>query len=81
MNHIMEIDRSKLQPQKTVSNALKFSGNMISKLEFFFFFFFWSFQGCTHSIWRFPSQGSNRNCSCWSVLQPQQRQSQAESLT
>ena len=44
MNHIMEIDRSKLQPQKTVSNALKFSGNMISKLEFFFFFFFGLFR-------------------------------------
>ena len=27
-------------------------------------FFFWSFQGHTHSIWRLPGYGSNRNYSC-----------------
>ena len=57
MNHIMEIDRSKLQPQKTVSNALKFSGNMISKLEFFFFFFFLVFSGLYPQHMEVPKPG------------------------
>ena len=35
-------------------------------LEFFFF------QGCTHSLWKFPGQGWNQSCSCQPMLQPQQ---------
>ena len=30
-----------------------------------------SFEGCTHSIWRFPGQGSNQSFSCYLVPQPQ----------
>ena len=45
------------------------------------FFFFWSFQGCTHSIWSFPGEGSNWSCSHRPAPQPQQCQIQASSVT
>ena len=41
-------------------------------LSFFFFLSFCLFQGHTHSIWRFPGQGSNWSCSCWPTPEPQQ---------
>ena len=33
-------------------------------------FFFWSFQGCTHSIWKFPVQGLNWSYRCRLTPQP-----------
>ena len=47
----------------------------------FFFFFFLSFEGCTHSIWKFPGEGLNRSCSCWPTPQPQQHGIWATSAT
>ena len=52
-----------------------------SRLSFFFFFLsflFSSLYGYTHSIWKFPGEGSNWICSCrlvrqlqqWQILQP-----------
>ena len=38
----------------------------------FYFFDFLSFQGHTHSIWKFPCQGQNRSYSCQPTPQPQQ---------
>ena len=34
-----------------------------------------------HGIWRFPGYGSNQNCSCWPVPQPQQCSIWAVSVT
>ena len=48
---------------------------------FFCLFVFWSFQDCTHSIWRFPGQGSNGSSSCQPEPQPQQHWIQAVSET
>ena len=48
---------------------------------FSFFFFFFAFEGHTCGIWKFPGEGSNRSCSCWSTLQPQQCGIQATSVT
>ena len=48
------------------------------------FFFFWSFchfLGRSHSIWRFPGQGSSWSCSHRPTPQPQQRGIQATSAT
>ena len=39
------------------------------------------FQGCSHSIWRFPGQVLNWSCCCQPTSQPQQRQIQAASAT
>ena len=47
----------------------------------FFFFSFVFFEGFTHSIWRFPGQGSNGSCSCQTMPEPQQHQIPAESAT
>ena len=38
--------------------------------KFSFFFFPFSFQGCTHGIWKFLGQGSNKSCSCQPIPQP-----------
>ena len=46
-----------------------------------FNFNFLSFYGCTHSIWRFPGEGSNRGCSCWPQPQPQPHGIRATSVT
>ena len=43
----------------------------VSAKFFFFFFCLLSFQGRTHSIWRFPDQGFNRSCSCRPRPEPQ----------
>ena len=45
------------------------------------FFFFCLFEGHTHSIWRFPGQGSNQSCSHQPTAQPQQHQILAASAT
>ena len=29
--------------------------------------FFFFFNGCTHSIWKFPGQGLNLSCSCYNM--------------
>ena len=57
-------------------------------LDLFFFFFFCLFCCCccyflgrSRGIWRFPGQGSNRSCSHWLTLQPQQCQIWATSAT
>ena len=42
---------------------------------------FVSFQGCTHTIWRFPGQGSNQSCSSQPTPQPQQCWIRAASAT
>ena len=39
------------------------------------------FQGCTHSTWMFPGQGSNWSCSRWPMTQPQQQGIQASSVS
>ena len=36
----------------------------------YIFFLFFLFEGCTHCIWRFRGQGSNRSCSCWPLWNP-----------
>ena len=41
---------------------------------FCFFFGLLSFQGSTHSMWRFPGQGFNQSCCCWPRPEPQQCQ-------
>ena len=46
---------------------------------FFCFVFFFAFQGHTHSIWKFPGQGSNGSYSCWPT--PQQHRIRATSAT
>ena len=50
-------------------------------LSFFFFFCLLSFKGHTHSIWRFPSWGSNWSCWCWPKPEPQQYEIWATSAT
>ena len=50
------------------------------RLSFFFFFFFGGGPH-THGIQRFPGWGSNWNCSCQPMRQPQQHQIQASSAT
>ena len=32
-------------------------------LFYYILFYFLTFQGCNHSIWKFPGQGSNQSCS------------------
>ena len=44
------------------------------------FSFFFFFQGCTHSVWRFPV-GLNRRYSHWPTSQPQQCQIWAACVT
>ena len=38
------------------------------------YFFFFSFQGCTHDIWKFPGQGLNWSYSGRPMPQPQPHQ-------
>ena len=38
---------------------------------YFLLFYFWSFQGHTCTIWKFPLQGMNWNCSCWHTPETQ----------
>ena len=45
------------------------------------FFFSLSFEGCTHSIWRFPGQKSNWSCCHRPTPEPQQCGIQAVSVT
>ena len=61
LNSVLRVDGTFLSSQKLLWSI------------FSFFSFYFSFQGCTHSIWRFPGQGSNRSCSHWPMPQPQQR--------
>ena len=44
-------------------------------------FIYLYFQGHTHTIWKFPGQGSNQSCSFWPMPQPQQRGIVATSVT
>ena len=69
-----------LSPLSHNRNSDKYSSCFIS-FFFFFFFFFLSFQGCTHSLWKFPGQGLNYNYTCQPMLQTQQYQIQASSAT
>ena len=49
-------------------NIKSYLHTTITELQYFF-----SFYGYTHSIWKFPGQGSNQSCSCRPMPQPWQR--------
>ena len=55
--------------------------NWMCFLKFGFFFFFCHFLGRSCSIWRFPGEGSNRNCSRRPMPEPQQHGIGATSVT
>ena len=45
---------------------------LISFFLIFFIFALFSSYGCTYSMWKFLGQGSNQNCRCRPIPQPQQ---------
>ena len=48
-------------------------------LFYFYFLSFCYFLGRSYGIWRFPGYGSNRSCSHWPTLEPQQHRIRAVS--
>ena len=56
---------------------------IVSFLFYFclFIYLFIAFQGYPRGIWKFPGQGSNENCSCQTIPQPQQCHIRAVAVT